>query len=190
MNPIRLVGHVLLWCGFLGGSFATVQHVELAHDKWNTIQWSLYAMALAVGIVGVIILRVTQKQTATHSDKLDSDIKVLEVSVRDLLNRLSELIKNRQQTDVFAVHKLIDSRLMESIGDFVESREAAIHSFGLGQYAELMTDFSVAERNINRAWSASADGYIDEVWASLDRAENKLQAVDKNLTEYKKLFGQ
>jgi hypothetical protein len=37
-----------------------------------------------------------------------------------------------------------------------------------------MTQFSSAERFVNRAWSAAADGYLDETKSSLEIAENYL----------------
>ena len=186
MNPIRSIGHFLLWCGFLGGVFVAVRNVEIAGDKWNTIQWPFYALAIGVGVAGVVLLRMTQMQAATHADKLESDIKIIEVSVKDLLAEFAKLLASKHEVDVYAIHKLIDTRLMESISKFVEARETLIHTYGLRQYADLMTDLSIAERKINRAWSASADGYVDEVWLSLDRADARLQAVDQNLAEYKK----
>ncbi len=189
MNPLRLVGHLLLWAGFLAGAFLAVRNVEVTDAPWTTVDWPSYALALLIGVVGVVILRVTNKQAVTHTDKLQSDIKVLEVSVKDLLAELGDFILKRDKTNVFEVHGLIDTRLMESISNFVEARHTLIHTYGLRQYAQLMTDFSIAERNINRAWSASADGYVDEVWLSLDRAESKLQAVATNLIEYRKELG-
>ncbi len=138
-------------------------------------------------MTGVVLLRITQKQAATHVDKLDADIQVLDTSIENLLTQLAKLIKSQQQTDVYAVHGMIDSRLMESINLFVEARETLIHTYGLRSYATLMTDFSIGERNINRAWSASADGYIDEVWLSLKRAEGRLRTVAQNMSEYKKV---
>lgn len=186
MSITRLSGHILLWCGFLAGAYLAVQHVENVVDKWDTIRWPLYFGALAIGTIGVVILRTTQKQAATHSDKLDADIKTLEVSIKNLLAELSALIEHQKTTDVYEVHKLIDSQLMASIDDFVLARSTLIHTYGLREYAELMTDFSIAERNINRAWSASADGYLDEVWLSLERADRQLQTVAQHLLDYKK----
>lgn len=186
MNPFRILGHLLLWSGFLGGAYLAVCNAEVANDKWSTINWPLYITALALGTAGVVLLRLTQKQAATHAHKLDADIKVLEVSTKELLSKLGDLIKGLDRIDVDTVHKLIDSQLAEDVANFVEARESLIHTYGLRQYAELMTDFSIAERNINRAWSASADGYIDEVRLSLDRADDRLQRVARNLVEYKK----
>jgi hypothetical protein len=186
MNPMRVAGHILLWCGFLVGAYVTVQHAENTADKWSTIAWPYYGLALSVGIAGVVILRATQRRAATHTDKLDADIKTLEVSVTNLLRQLGQLTTKPSQTDVFEVHKIIDSKLMDDLSGFVESRKTLIHIYGMREYAELMTDFSIAERNINRAWSASADGYVDEVWLSLERAEARLTAVAGHLAEYKK----
>ena len=186
MSITRLAGHILLWCGFLVGAYLAVQHVENVADKWSTIRWPLYLAALAVGTIGVGLLRVTQKQAATHSDKLDADIKILDVSIKNLLAELATMLENQKKTDVYQVHKLIDSQLMASIDNFVMARSTLIHTYGLREYAELMTDFSIAERNINRAWSASADGYIDEVWLSLERANRQLQTVAEHLAGYQK----
>ena len=47
-------------------------------------------------------------------------------------------------------------------------------------YGEVMTDFAAAERYLNRVWSASADGYIDEVNEYLEKASNQFAAcLDK-----------
>jgi hypothetical protein len=186
MIPLRPVGHVLLWCGFLAGTYLCVQRVEIADAPWRTIDWPLYGMALLVGCVGVVILRWTRRREATHSHKLEANIQVLEASLRHLRPQLAEWMKRRDQIEVHAVHGMIDSELMEHVDRFVTAREAVIYTFGLQSYAQLMTDFSIAERNLNRAWCASADGYVDEVWLSLDRADLKLQAVAEHLAECQK----
>ena len=186
MNPLRIAGHILLWLGFLAGAFLAVRNVEVAGATWSTIEWPKYTLALAVGVAGVVLLRRTQRRAMRHADKLQSDIKVLEVSIKDLLAELATLIQGKSELSVFTVHQLIDARMVEKINYFVDARETLIYTYGLRQYAQLMTDFSIAERLINRAWSASADGYVDEVWLSLDRAEGKLRAVDANLLLYKK----
>jgi hypothetical protein len=43
------------------------------------------------------------------------------------------------------------------------------HIFGLQSYADVMSAFAARERYINRVWSASTDGYVDEVRNYLDR---------------------
>jgi len=79
------------------------------------------------------------------------------------------------QTDVgrlpvHEVHRRIDERLSDDLARFAELRESLIDAFGLADLAAVMTEFALAERTINRIWSASADGYVDEVDACLQRA--------------------
>jgi hypothetical protein len=66
---------------------------------------------------------------------------------------------------------------MDDINDFVEAREAIIARYGLAKYAEMMDNFALGERALNRAWCASADGYIDELHICLERAEVRLRAA-------------
>ena len=54
-----------------------------------------------------------------------------------------------------------------------------IDAFGLQAYADVMSDFASAERYLNRAWSASTDGYIDEVMRSLDRSREQFLAASE-----------
>ena len=61
------------------------------------------------------------------------------------------------------MHHRIDAELMEDIDTFVEARESMIPKLGMQRYADIMSPFANAERLLNRAWSASADGYVDEV---------------------------
>jgi len=42
---------------------------------------------------------------------------------------------------------------------------------GLQAYADVMSSFAAGERYLNRVWSASADGYIDEVNAYMEKAQ-------------------
>ena len=50
-----------------------------------------------------------------------------------------------------------------------------MHVFGLQNYADVMSAFAAGERYINRVWSASTDGYIDEVRSYLDRATQQFR---------------
>jgi len=50
-----------------------------------------------------------------------------------------------------------------------------MHVFELQNYADVMGAFAARERYINRVWSASTDGYIDEVRSYLDRATHQFR---------------
>jgi hypothetical protein len=53
-----------------------------------------------------------------------------------------------------------------------------IHVFGMQNYADVMSAFAAGERYINRVWSASTDGYLEEVRLYLEKARN--QFVEAN----------
>jgi len=56
---------------------------------------------------------------------------------------------------------------------FVDARESIAHRYGLAAYGDVMTRFAAGERYLNRVWSASADGYIDEVNEYLEKAKDQ-----------------
>lgn len=53
---------------------------------------------------------------------------------------------------------------------FVETRPVLVAQRGVGGFARVMDLFAAAERKINRAWSAAADGVLHESVASLEEA--------------------
>lgn len=182
---MRLLGGLLLAIGFFGAAFVTVRHSDSTGLEWQTIEWSWYAMPFVGGVLGVVILRATAKATDTHAHKLDSDLATMESSLDAIVERLTAMCANWKTIHVYDVHDRIDEVLVPDLGAFVEARESLIPLYGLQHYADLMSEFAGSERYINRAWSASADGYIDEVWASLDTALGKMSKARELLAEYK-----
>ena len=67
---------------------------------------------------------------------------------------------------------------------FADARESMIPAFGLASYAEVMTRFAGGERLVNRAWSASADGYLDEVVACLRDALGQLDDAKRHYDRF------
>ena len=171
MSPLRAFGLILFLFGFLSCAFVSVRQVDSAGLDWWTIDWPWYGATLVIGAAGVVILRRTEKRAGLHSDIIDEDLQRIRRSLIHVIEEIDEMNRARHATWVYDVHQLIDARLAEAIFTLVESRESVAHRFGLQPYAEMMTCFALGERNINRAWSASADGYVDEVWSCMERAE-------------------
>lgn len=79
--------------------------------------------------------------------------------------------------------------IVERLGDaqkthlaaFVDARPRLIAKLGMGGYAELMDRFAAAERQINRAWSAAADQYLDEALRCLHNAPPMLAEAEAKL---------
>ena len=55
MSAMRIIGHVLLWIGFLAGALIAVQSTENPDAPWATIIWERYLLAIYVGVVGVVV---------------------------------------------------------------------------------------------------------------------------------------
>ena len=181
---MRFFGGLLLMIGFFGAAFVTVRHADAEQLEWQTIEWSWYAVVFVVGLVGVIVLRATARSTGTQAHKLDADLDAMKTSLGQLVDKLAAMTAGRADINVYDVHGRIDAELMLDLDTFVEARESLIHLYGLQPYANLMNRFALSERNINRAWSASADGYIDEVWTCMERAQQEMTAAFVLLAGY------
>lgn len=167
---MKRLGYLCLSVGFLSGSYVTVAQKA-------AVAWDHYAVAFAITFVGVVLARLGNRVTAEQAEKLGEDVSVIERTLDSLVETVSDLNTQRDESDVFELCHRIDKRCMDDINDFAEAREAFIHRFGLAKYAELMDNFALGERALNRAWCASADGYIDELHICLNRAETRLRAA-------------
>lgn len=175
MKLPRPCGHAFLWIGFLTGALTAVRSTEVADSPWSTISWPAYLAALAIAVAGVVVLRTTQKAARASSEKHAGDVAELEAILRRVLKQVQRWRTDEGRLPVHAVHQQIDEQLSDDLARFAELRESMIDAFGLQHYAAVMTEFALAERTVNRAWSASADGYVDEVEACLECGATHLE---------------
>jgi hypothetical protein len=171
---MRALGHLWLWVGFLAAAFCSVYQLEVADQKWATIPWGWYTFAMCLGIAGVAVLRHAKQQDHADDAQTEAEYSVIQRSLAEVAATVEEMSCQTDHVPSEVVRR-IDDQCAEPLSDFADSRQALVKRFGLGMYAEVMTEFAAAERYINRAWSAAADGYVDEVKASLVRANRHLQ---------------
>ncbi len=183
MSGIRVVGHVLLWLGFLAGAFVAVRSVEVDGAPWSTISWPAYGVAMFVAIVGVVVLRASKTAVGVDSAEEAGAIDQLEAILTRIQSTVEHWSRQSHEINVYDFHSMIDETLADDLGQFADLRETMIPEFGLDHYARIMTEFALAERTLNRTWSASADGYVDEVRTCLGRAVAHLTAARKRLAE-------
>jgi hypothetical protein len=172
MSSGAIIGQVLLWAGFLSGSLATVLNLENKADPWSTIDWVWYAVSAFVCILGIVAIRIGKRAKHTASERTLADYSVLPAAMDHLIANVVELRKSQDELKPSEIVHYIDDRLMDDLRDFADSRESIIPKEGLQDYADIMTQFAAGERAVNRAWSAAADGYVDEVALCLERAES------------------
>ncbi len=171
---MRNLGHVLMWAGFLAAAFVTTRQADV-------VAWPWYIAAAVVSLAGVWLLRRTAGAESARAETVRANIATLEESLRRLVERLSALNRGREEIGVYSVHGRIDAELVPDLAAFAEARMAMVHAIGLQEYANVMDHFARGERAVNRAWSASADGYVDEVWTYLGIAEEALAEGDRVL---------
>jgi len=154
---VKLIGSICLTAGFLAGSYVAVEQVE-------TVNWMTYGVCLVVMLAGMFQLRMARAAALEDAgEKHESDLVVLQQSLTALIQKVRTFESTSSDEDQLTIHERIDAELMDDIDAFVEARESMIPKLGMQRYADIMSPFANGERLLNRAWSASADGYVDEV---------------------------
>ncbi|OHB65156.1 MAG: hypothetical protein A2168_03125 [Planctomycetes bacterium RBG_13_50_24] len=163
---MRKIGYLVIAVGFLAGSLAaTIDKEEM--------QWGYFAAALAVGIVGVGLVRLGVRREKRVEGKLALNIQSVETSLSRIVQNMTGLNAQKSSINTYDVRYRIDELFTEDLSAFVEARQSIAHTHGLNAYADVMSSFAAGERYLNRVWSASADGYIDEVSAYLEKAQTQ-----------------
>lgn len=175
------MGQILLWLGCLGGALATVSRLEVSNAPWQTIPWGLYLTSLAVGTAGVVMLRRQRTVTRIASAAASGDLAALVETLTSASREVHELGKRLDDMTCEEVLVFIDDRCVPLFNEFADARLILSHRFGTRVYADVMTEFASGERYLNRAWSAAADGYVDEVKRSIAAAASFMSAAEKAL---------
>jgi hypothetical protein len=131
-----------------------------------------------------VLLRRTAGAAAKEASLVKSNLATLEKTLDTALTAVKNMNATKDQVYVYDVHGRIDAEVAGQMADFADARESMIHGLGLAEYADVMDHFARGERFLNRAWSASADGYIDEVWLSMQACEDELRIADNALRKH------
>lgn len=166
----------LIIAGFVLGALFTVLSVE-------TVAWLPYLAALALGFVGIVILKRSHHAGASDAHHVEGNLGTLETALDSICRNLDELVGRRDRVPPHEFRFEIDRHFREDLTAFADARESMQHAFGLQAYADIMSAFAAGERYINRVWTASADGYIDEVMAYLDKAQRQFAEAREAFAE-------
>ena len=169
---MKSLGYILITLSFLVGSYYSVIHTE-------EVEWSIVGPCLLVGLAGVGLIQMSIRGQKGATDAVRTNIGKLEESLTRIVENITRLDGEKEAINVYDVHHRIDDDFMSDLDTFVENRESIGHAFGLQSYADVMTHFATAERYLNRSWSASTDGYVDEVNSYLTRSRDQFtQALE------------
>jgi len=170
---MKRIGYILIAAAFLVGSLLTV----LAPLEVN---WVYFIPVIVVGFIGVTIVRVGTRAHQTAAETIKTNIDAIHRSLDSVVRKVAQLNQEKDDINTYDMRHRIDETLLGDLDDFIEARESIGHKYGLQHYADIMSHFAAGERYLNRVWSASADGYIDEVNAYMTKAEEQFaEAFDQ-----------
>ncbi|TVQ62877.1 MAG: hypothetical protein EA378_03435 [Phycisphaerales bacterium] len=154
---------------------------EFAMGRW-AYWWAFLIAAVVLGL-GAGLMRQDAKAQAERAGA-SGDGGERAGSPESLLASLRGAVvalRTPERAEPEAIVDRLGEALSTYAAGFVDTRSELIARHGLGGYAEVMDAFAAAERTMNRAWSAAADGVRDEAWICLDRASAQIEHAESVL---------
>ena len=156
---------------------ADLSEVELPEDGWHQIPWVYYGISAGVCFIGVVLIQVQRQSKQVQSESNLASIGQLVVALENAAVGIQSVHKDLESVPPSHTVAAIDDQIVPHLINFADNRDAISNEFGLSVFADVMTDFAAGERAVNRCWSASADGYLDESDTCLKRASEMIQSA-------------
>jgi len=178
---IKILALLAIMGSFLAGAFITVL------DPIQ-VNWAWFVPVLTLGVAALYLYRMAHHGESRASFRISGNLQTLDTSLTNILGNLEMLNADSSKLPVYEARFEIDRLLREDLNSFANARESMKHVFGLQNYADVMSAFAAGERYINRVWSASTDGYVDEVRSYLDRATQQFREARTLFTELQQQY--
>jgi len=179
---MKAIGYLFIVVSFLlTSTIASLQPnllVDAAADP--NVNWTWFLPALAIGVAGIAMVRLGEKQAHTE-DSLGAGMDTLSGCLDRVTRHIRELDEGKSEIDVYDLHARIDERFPDDLNAFADARKTIIHVHGLDAYARVMNAYAAGERYLNRVWSASIDGYVDEARAYLGHSRREFDEARRQL---------
>jgi hypothetical protein len=176
---MRILGFVLMTAGFLAGTLAAVQ------TEANEVHWNFFLPAIIVAVIGIVLSRLGDKREAEATASTGHGVRSLYEAMDRVVVNIQALHEERESLDPYDVHGRLDELFVEDLNLFADHRKQIISTYNLQAYAEIMNEFAAGERYLNRCWSASVDGYIDEIKDYLGKARVQFERTQEILARLK-----
>lgn len=172
---MRRLGFLLVVVGFLAGALVSVVNE-------STVRWDWFISSAAVGFMGVVLVQMGRRREVRATERLTSNMRAIRDSLRRIAQNMTQLNAEKQSIDPYEVRHRLEELFADDLSTFITARESIAYSYGLAAYADVMSSFAAGERYLNRAWCASADGYVDEIHQYLGEAKEQFaSSLDKVL---------
>ena len=164
-----------------------VQITEFSFGTWGTLFKAGFALSVVGLAAGGMMIRVDAKRRLAGTvDREGTFTQTPEFIIQSLTESLFQLRKDLpglpdEPARLHAIMGRLEHAQRSHVADFIDARQRLIGRHGLGGYAMIMDRFAAAERQINRAWSAAADGVYDEAETCLKAAADRLRETSQTL---------
>ena len=165
---MKIVGYLLLTAGFLGGSYFAVLEAE-------SVPVGSFLPMFVVGVVGVVLARMAGHKESRDVEVVSANIGAIGSSLERIVDKAQAFDRDKESIDVYELRHHIDRTFPDDLDTFVQARQSIAHGFGLQPYADVMNPFAAGERYLNRVWSTSTDGYIDEAHVYVTKAREQFE---------------
>lgn len=165
---MKLFGFFLVVAGFLAGAYYLT-------GAGGNVLGPGFIIAFVVATAGVVILRTVTRKRKGAVEKVAAEVNTVERTLSNLAKGVANMEREKDSIDVYDFSSEIENRFNDDLEKFVEARESIAIAYGLPLYAEVMSHFAAGERYLNRVWSCSVDGYIDEAHNYLSRAREQFE---------------
>ncbi|WP_262692891.1 hypothetical protein [Kordiimonas aestuarii] len=165
---MKKIAYLIVVLAFLAGAFLASLHP-------TEMDWPSFLPVMLAGVIGVVLIKRSESAEARSSDKLARNRVLLEESLANIVTNLKALDGRKDKVPTYDMRFEIDKLFRDDLTNFADARDSMKHLFGLQSYADVMSSFAAGERYINRVWSASTDGYIDEVLAYVEKSLSQFE---------------
>ena len=163
-------GYIFVTIGFILASLVSVTDIL-------EVEWTYFVLSMLVCIVGIFLIKSSEKSATGNAETLSTNMKNIEESLEHIVLGVKKIRSGIDPENPQQIHVKIDEILPGHLEEFVDARKTIGHVHGLNAYANVMNFFATAERYLNRVWSASTDGYIDEVTMYMEKCEEQFESA-------------
>ncbi len=139
-------------------------------SRWSG-RW-LFLLSVCGLLAGAVMMRMSRARAIGRAVEAGDPSVLLDEIIASVGNIRASLEGMSDEEDrLRAVTQRVGALQEGAIARFVEARDQLVQRLGLARFATVMDRFASAERMLNRAWSAAADGVLGESVECLGNAE-------------------
>ena len=130
----------------------------------------LIVLGVLIAVSGVALWHVSLYQERKGIRRTPADRSDPFALLRDIKTPLLSLQETASNQSTDQLSAAVESLIQSYVLPFSEVRHRIIEQLGMRRGAEVLVDFAVVERMLNRAWSAASDESWSEAIASINEA--------------------